>query len=578
MLANEKHPNILWILLDDISTERFPESGNTALQGLLPGWDRLKSDPNTVYYEHFYSPSSMCAPSQVALFSGMEPADIGGQYQLSTANIPGKAPYATVPPPEVKFLPEILREMGFWSSAGGKLDYQVAEVIPTFYNKVLGGAFSDVTSYQDGFWDPAIEMGRPFFGMINLMDMHQLLSTFSREIPIPVSNPKGGLPPLPFGPLGYALPLSLLFEGPDGNPTKRSVVGTNLEDVDIVGYDGSFNETVLNHENGGVPGYLPDEIGIKSILAREYDLIRNVDYRLEKVIEALEERGVYNDTMIVVFGDHGSATYKGKALLEPQSVRTPLWIKYPEGTQLPDAVRPCTTGVCGLVDDRMTSILDLFPTTLSVLGVEPPAWIKAGLPLAGKHAVERTRDVMYAIVQRISSITGWKSFAAFTKDFYYQRNMVNENTIATFKDAVGTEDELAALLGSVPMDSRYERRFDIFAASPIFDRVKRLLKVNAVTDPEFVKTFGPIAADEATAPPEVFYNLEVDPYGTRNLIVNYTYDLSFSESTLSWGNNISSIHARYDTVREIELCGEQRETLHNLRTSLDCWIASQKWV
>ena len=175
--ATKKLPNVLWILLDDISTERFPEYGNTALEGLLPGWERLKQDPNTVYYEHFYSPSSLCSPSQVALFSGMEPADIGGQYHLALADLPGKAPYATVPPPDVKFLPEILRSMGYWSVGGGKLDYQVAEVVPTFYNFIAGGAYSDVTSYQDEVWDPAITTGRPFFGMLNIMDLHQLISS-----------------------------------------------------------------------------------------------------------------------------------------------------------------------------------------------------------------------------------------------------------------------------------------------------------------------------------------------------------------------------------------------------------------
>ena len=53
-------PNILWLMIDDISTERFPEAGNEALEGLLPGFDEFKAD-GAVYYPHFYSPSSLCA-------------------------------------------------------------------------------------------------------------------------------------------------------------------------------------------------------------------------------------------------------------------------------------------------------------------------------------------------------------------------------------------------------------------------------------------------------------------------------------------------------------------------------------
>lgn len=111
--------------MDDVSTERFPESGNQALEGLLPGLEEFKAD-GAVYYEHFYSTSSVCAPAQVALFSGMEPADIGGQYQFSNNQIPGKLVYRTVPPDEVEFAPEKFRSFGYWSTGGGKLDYQVS--------------------------------------------------------------------------------------------------------------------------------------------------------------------------------------------------------------------------------------------------------------------------------------------------------------------------------------------------------------------------------------------------------------------------------------------------------------------
>ena len=403
-------------------------------------------------------------------------------------------------------------------------------------------------------------------------------TAFSREAPIPITNPNGGPPPLPFGPFGYARPLSLVFEGgPNEQAAPRPVAQTNLEHVDIVGYSGHFNETSLTHANGGVPGYLPEEIGIQSILAREYDLIRNVDFRLEQMIDALQERGVYNETMIVVFGDHGSATYKAKTLLEPQSLRTPLWIKYPAGTKLPKSVRPRSDESPYLVDDRMTSILDLFPTTLSVLGVSPPDWIKAGLPLAGEYAVEKTRDVMFAIVQRLGELAGWKSFAAFTKAFHYQRNLVTEETISDYVELV-PEEALAAALGNVPANSLLESRFDVFAASPIFDRVRRLLRINGDRDLDFVRKYGMIAADEATAPAESLYDLQEDPFGMQNLIVNYTYDVTLSDTVQPWGNNVSNIHLEYGPVDESVLSASQSAALNDLRVALDDWIESQTWV
>jgi N-sulfoglucosamine sulfohydrolase len=417
----KKPSNILWILLDDISTERFPESGNQALKGMLPGFDELKDD-GAVYYPHFYAPSSYCAPAQVALFSGMEPGDIGGQYQFSTDIVPGKATYATVPPPEVMFAPEKFRSLGYWSTAAGKLDYQVGEVMPTFYNEITGGLLVDTLqpSVLSRIWEPAMEQDRPFYGMLNMMDTHQLITAMQREAPIPLTDPATGSPPqdLPFKHFGYTVPQALLFNtGVDGTAQRGTLTLQDLDEVDIVGYAGDYNISMLSHANGGVPGYLPEDDGIKSILANEYDAVRNdVDYRLQKIIGKLKSDGLYDDTLILVFGDHGSATFKGKVLLQPQSVRTPLWIKYPKKMKLSEAVHKNED--LHNVDSRMTHITDLYPTSLSVIGEKPEAYM-TGRALAGKFEdTSPPREMMFSLIARVGSRQAWKSFAAYTKNSF----------------------------------------------------------------------------------------------------------------------------------------------------------------
>ena len=125
-------PNIMWMLVDDSTTDKWPESGNMALAGKMPGFAELKAS-GAVFYSHAYSAAPLCAPSQVSLLTGMNPGDVGGQHQFAAANMPGKANYRTVPPAEVKFFPEIARGWGYWATGAGKLDYQVGEVMPTFY-------------------------------------------------------------------------------------------------------------------------------------------------------------------------------------------------------------------------------------------------------------------------------------------------------------------------------------------------------------------------------------------------------------------------------------------------------------
>jgi hypothetical protein len=111
---NKRKYNVLWMLIDDVSVERFPESGNTALEGLLPGFDELKAD-GAVFYDNLYAPSSICAPAQASIFSGMDPGRIGAHHQFAGDNIEGLREYKSTPPPEVEFMPEILRQAEFGS-------------------------------------------------------------------------------------------------------------------------------------------------------------------------------------------------------------------------------------------------------------------------------------------------------------------------------------------------------------------------------------------------------------------------------------------------------------------------------
>ena len=73
--------------------------------------------------------------------------------------------------------------------------------------------------------------------------------------------------------------------------------------------------TLFPHHRALCPD-LPEDVGIASILSKEYDLLRNLDYRLQKIIAHLKELGVYDDTLIMLFGDHGSGTYKAKILMQ----------------------------------------------------------------------------------------------------------------------------------------------------------------------------------------------------------------------------------------------------------------------
>jgi len=560
--------NIVMLLIDDVSTERFPDTGNEALKGKMPGLTELKED-GAVFYPHFYSSSSICAPAQSAMFAGMDPGDLGSHQQFSHDKNAGKEHYATVPPAEVQFIPEYLRGMGYYTSGGGKLDYQVATVVPTFYNKILGGTYTDINSYMEQAWTVPVERGMPFMTMLNMMDNHENLSSMTRELPILLTDSlTGEFPDLPNGKFGYATDKNLNFRlKPGSEGTWAPVVRTDIVNVDITGYNGAFDETTLTHANGGLPGYVMEDIGIQSIWAREYDLLRNADWRISQVIKRLKEEGLYDDTVILIFGDHGSASFKGKLLLQPTSVQTPLWVKLPKDVPPSPSVETGPDGY--LTDTRMMPMKDAFPTILSILGKEPEPWMK-GKARAGKfEEVGFEYDVAFSMVARQGTQQGWKSFAAYNKEFFYQRHKLTEDAVNE-REAMGIEDP--AVIADAREDGKYASKYSGWK-NPAYNRMKRLMYINA-ENVDFDDKFRYLTTDDCMPPAEVLFDLRTDPWATENILMEYTYTPIYGDQMQTWGNFVKAINVEYGPVDLSRLDDDQLDAYNMLKDALLEWIES----
>ena len=104
-------------------------------------------------------------------------------------------------------------------------------------------------------------------------------------------------------------------------------------------------------------------------LSRYLALVRNVDAQVGRIFAALRERGLAEDTLVVITGDHG------EAFADPHDQRGHAWSVYDEEVHVPlmiwnprlfpDARRAATIG----------GHVDLNPTIADLLGVEPDnAW------------------------------------------------------------------------------------------------------------------------------------------------------------------------------------------------------------
>jgi arylsulfatase A-like enzyme len=97
-----------------------------------------------------------------------------------------------------------------------------------------------------------------------------------------------------------------------------------------------------------------------------------MDSQLARLFAALRERGLEDETLVIVVADHGQGLmdhdWPSHRLLYQEQIRVPLIVRVPGRTQVP-------------VVPQLVRTTDLYPTVLELLGLEPPR------PVSGRSLV-----------------------------------------------------------------------------------------------------------------------------------------------------------------------------------------------
>ncbi len=160
-------------------------------------------------------------------------------------------------------------------------------------------------------------------------------------------------------------------------------VGHALSWVDEAGKNGPFS-LYVNLQSTHWPYPIPDDaprhygpLGMKkpasyaswsrddhdAIVNRYDNALAYVDAQVGELVDGLQERGILDDTILVITSDHGELFHEhalvthGRSLYEGEA-RVPLLVRYPR------AVAPGE-------DDRMASTLDVLPTIIDALELPP---------------------------------------------------------------------------------------------------------------------------------------------------------------------------------------------------------------
>jgi arylsulfatase A-like enzyme len=132
-----------------------------------------------------------------------------------------------------------------------------------------------------------------------------------------------------------------------------------------------------------------DEARMRELRAQYYGMISEVDANLGRVVAALEERGEWHDTLVVVTSDHGDQ-------LGDHGLIQKLGF-FPQSYHILGIWRDPRRTLRGHVVEHFTENVDLAPTLAHALGLEIPAQFDGRVltPLLDGHDVEWRTSAHY---------------------------------------------------------------------------------------------------------------------------------------------------------------------------------------
>ncbi len=228
-----------------------------------------------------------------------------------------------------------------------------------------------------------------------------------------------------------------------------------------------------------LPSFHPDDPVFRRSWARYYDAVTQVDYRTGEVLDALKEDGLWDNTIVIVWADHGVGMPRGKHTVWEQGTHVPLIVRFPEKYQHLAPARP------GSVVDDLVCLMDMAPSVLTLAGLTPPETMQ-GRPLLVKGDAEK-REFLVAMRNRLDTRT---QFVRSIRDkrYRYMRHFFPHRPYAPYETF------------------QWE--------APIYDRFQELALAGKLEGPqaEYARRFKDIEQlYDSESDPEMIHNLADDP-------------------------------------------------------------------
>ena len=147
------------------------------------------------------------------------------------------------------------------------------------------------------------------------------------------------------------------------------------------------NELLVSPDSVPVPPYFPDNEIIRHDLAVNYSNLKRMDDQIGKIIQQLKDDGLYENSIIFFYGDHGGPFPRHKRSLYETGLKVPMVVKFSKNKKESN------------IDNRFLNFIDLAPSILSLAGIEPPK-IMHGKALLGKYKVDKDPEYIFTTSDR----------------------------------------------------------------------------------------------------------------------------------------------------------------------------------
>ncbi len=344
-----KRPNFLVVVLDDVRFDDFGYTGHPFVQ--TPNFDRVAKEG--MRFRRAFAPVPLCSPNRACILTGqyahahgiIDNADRSARSHrlLTFPMVAQRSGYETAFIGKWHMGLDDSPRPGFdeWLSFRGQGHYSDPEVNDNGRLRKLAGHATDILSERTAEFIRR-ERDRPFLAYLSHKAVHpNLFQDADGSIRIVPDN--GGFDPPP--------DLAGLYA--DESVLRRPNATTYGK-----------GKPALERRLPGVAPLGPETGTPDDVIRNRLRILTGADRAFAGVLQALEDTGQSDNTVILLTSDHGyfygeHGLNEERRLAYEESIRVPLAIRWPAGVR---------SGSCS---DELVLSVDLAPTILELAGADP---------------------------------------------------------------------------------------------------------------------------------------------------------------------------------------------------------------